>query len=93
MIVRIMVDGQYDVPDGELDRLNELDDRVEKTVEAGNEADFAEALGALHARVRAVGRRLEDASLVPSDVVLPPANVDIDEVRHLFDDEGLVPGR
>lgn len=97
MIVRIMGEGQYDVPDAELDRLNELDDAVEKAVEkapgGGDDADFAETLGALHGRVRSVGTRLDDASLVASDVVLPPAGVDVDEVRHLFDDDGLVPGR
>ena len=45
MIVRILGEGQYDVADHALDRLNELDAALEAAVEAGDEAAFAAALG------------------------------------------------
>ena len=93
MIFRIMGEGQYDVPDTALDRLNELDDGVERAVASGSEPDLAEALGALHARVRALGHVLADDSLLPSDVVLPPEGAEIADVQHLFEGDGLVPGR
>ena len=44
MIVRILGEGQYDVSDEAIDRLNELDAAVEAAVEAGDEAAFAQAL-------------------------------------------------
>ncbi len=41
VIVRILGEGQVDVPDGELDWLNALDDGVQAAVETGDEAAFA----------------------------------------------------
>lgn len=94
MIVRIMGEGQHDVPDSELDGLNALDAEVEAAVERGDEPAFAAALAGLLARVLAVGPLVPDDVLVPSDLVLPPLEATIDDVRHLFEPgrDGLVPG-
>jgi hypothetical protein len=91
VIVRILAEGQYDVPDGSLDRLNELDAAVEAAVESGDEAAFAAALTALHAGVRSVGAAHDPGSLDESDLILPPAGASIDEVRDLLGDGGLIP--
>ena len=40
MIVRISTEGQYDFPDEDTDRLNELDNEVVAAVEAGDEERF-----------------------------------------------------
>ena len=68
MIVRILGEGQYDVADDALDRLNELDAAVEAAVEAGDEAAFAAALGQLLDGVRTVGvaRTTRTASTSPT---------------------------
>jgi hypothetical protein len=98
VIVRIMGEGQRDVPETELAGLNVLDAEVETAVEAGDEAAFTAALTRLLDRVREVGSPLADDALVPSDLVLPPPDATADEVRHLFDGsaggpaDGLVPG-
>lgn len=92
MIVRIMADGQYELTAAELDDLNELDNQIEATVRDGDQAEFGAALERLHARVREIGSRVADESLLPSDVVLPPADATLEEVRELFDAEGLIPG-
>ncbi len=42
VIIRILGEGQYDVADHALDRLNELDTALEAAVEAGDEAAFAD---------------------------------------------------
>ena len=55
VIVRILGEGQYDVADDALDRLNELDAAVESAVEAGDEAAFARRPGGLLDGVRSVG--------------------------------------
>ena len=57
VIVRILGEGQYDVTDDALDRLNALDAEIEAAVEAGDEAAFATALTALHDGVRGAGTR------------------------------------
>ncbi|VXB74263.1 PspA-associated protein PspAA [Nocardioides sp. AX2bis] len=92
MIVRILGEGQYDVADAALDRLNDLDGAVERAVEVGDETAFEAALAALLDGVRTVGVPHELDSLDESDLILPPADADIAQVRDLLGDEGLIPG-
>ncbi len=92
MIVRILGEGQYDVADDALERLNALDAEVESAVDAGDEAALATALGALHDAVRSVGTAHDPESLDESDLILPPADATLDEVRELLGDDGLIPG-
>jgi hypothetical protein len=92
VIVRILGEGQLDVPDTELDRLNELDGQVEAAVEQGDDEAFGTALTRLLDGVRAVGQALPDDALQDSDLILPPADATIDEVRDLLEDDGLIPG-
>ena len=92
MIVRILGEGQYDVADAALDRLNDLDGAVEQAVEAGDEETFATALTALLEGVRTVGVPHDLDSLDESDLILPPSDADLAQVRELLGDEGLIPG-
>ena len=91
--VRIMGMGQWHLDDDALASLNDVDDEVERAVEAGDEQAFEDALARLHRRVQETGERVADDELTPSDVVLPPPDATVEDVRHLFDDdsEGLVP--
>ena len=92
MIVRILGEGQVDVPDGELDALNQLDDALQAAIDGGDEDAFVQSLAALLGRVRDIGRPLPDDEIVPSDLVLPSADASLAEVRELLGDEGLIPG-
>ncbi len=92
MIVRILGEGQYDVPDDRVDALNELDATVESAVEAGDEAAFASALGALLSGVRAASQPHDEGTLDASDLILPPADSSLEEVRDLLSGDGLIPG-
>jgi hypothetical protein len=94
MIVRILGEGQWSVADDQLDSLNRLDAEVESAVEAGEQDRFVAGLAALLDAVRASGSPLPDDSLEDSDLILPPSDASIDEVRALLDeaDDGLIPG-
>ncbi|MCW2814652.1 MAG: hypothetical protein JWN84_2107 [Nocardioides sp.] len=92
MIIRILGEGQYDVADTALERLNELDAAVEAAVESGDEATFRPALHALLDGVRTVGVAHALDSLDESDLILPDGESSIDEVRELLADDGLIPG-
>ena len=92
MIVRILAEGQLEVGDDQLEKLNALDAAVEAAVEANDEAAFATALAALLDGVRSAGTPLADESLKDSDLILPPADATIEEVRELLADDGLIPG-
>ena len=91
MIVRILGEGQFDVPQEDVDGLNELDDQLQGAVEAGDDEQFVAALGALLQRVQAHASPHALDDLVPSDVVLPGPDATIDEVRDLLQDDGLIP--
>src|SRR3546814_10114207 len=90
MIVRILGEGQFDVADSAVDRLNRLDDEVEKAVESGDEDAFTAALEELLKVVRTIGAPHDLEGLEVSDVVLPPADATIAEVRELLSDDGLL---
>lgn len=92
MIVRILSEGQYDVADAELDRLNELDAQVEAAVASGDHVAFRAALEALLDGVRTVGVPHAEDDFVESDLILPPADAALEEVREMLADDGLIPG-
>jgi hypothetical protein len=92
MIIRILGEGQYDVPDDGVDSLNELDDLLEKTVDAGDEEAFSAALSDLLDRVRTLGEPVAIDALVTSTLVLPYDSATLAEVRDLLADDGLIPG-
>lgn len=92
MIVRILGDDQYDVAETEVGGLNELDEELQRAVDAGDEERFAAALGALLARVRAVGTKLPADALTPSDALLPQDDASLAEVAETLHEEGLIPG-
>ena len=92
MIVRIMGEGQFEVPDSLVDRLNELDNAVLAALDTADEADFRVSLAALLAAVRAGGTPVGHDELVPSEAQLPYEDATVDEVRALLKHDGLIPG-
>ena len=92
MIVRILGEGQLEVPDDAADGLRELDERLAAAVDGGDEAEFAQALAALLDRVRSVGRPVALDTLLPSQMVLPAADSGMAEVRELLTEEGIISG-
>ncbi len=91
MIVRISGEGQFRVPDGDAERLNELDNRVVNAVEQGDETGFRELWTQMLELVSNDGERLPDDELVESEVILPPRDITFDEARNEFTGEGLIP--
>jgi hypothetical protein len=91
VIVRLLGEGQYRVDDSLATRLNELDDVVISAVQAGDEEALWSGLAALAEAVRAGGTPLTVDELVPSDAVIPPEDLSLDEARELMAAEGFVP--
>ncbi|MEJ7707902.1 MAG: hypothetical protein WKF82_11920 [Nocardioidaceae bacterium] len=92
MIIRILSEGQFDVPEAEIDGLNELDGALESAIDSSDEESFGAALAALLDRVRSAGEPVALDALVPSDLVLPHSTATLAEVRDLLNDDGLIPG-
>ena len=91
MIVRVMGEAQYRVDDALAERLNEIDEEAAAAVERGDEQELRGALARLATLVRESGDRLGDADLSPSDAIVPPEDLTLDEARELFTGEGLIP--
>jgi hypothetical protein len=91
MIVRISGEGQYELPDEDADRLNELDNRAVAAVEQGDEDSFHELWQQMLELVERDGTALNDDELVESDVILPPRDVSFAEATGEFSGEGLIP--
>ena len=91
MIVRISGEGQFRLPDGDGERLNELDNRAVSAVESGDETGFQELWQQMLALVENDGEALADDELVESDVIMPPRDISFAEAQGEFTGEGLIP--
>lgn len=90
--MRILGEGQYEIPEAHLARLNELDSALQSAADAGDETAFTAALTALLDAVRSLGTPLPQEMIKPSDLVLPDENTSLRQVRELLSGEGLIPG-
>jgi hypothetical protein len=92
VIVRIATEGQYEMPPGDEDALNELDNEAVAACAGGDEQQFHETFARLLEFVRTNGRPVPDDELAPSDLILPPPDTSLEEARKEFTGEGLIPG-
>jgi hypothetical protein len=91
VIIRLLGEGQFRVDDALAAKLNELDDAIMEAVDGGDEQALWRSLSALAGTVRASGERLSDEELVPSDAVIPPEDLSLDEARDLISGDGFIP--
>lgn len=91
MIVRLMSEGQYRVPDDVVTGLNEIDNAAVAAVESGDGTLLRQLLESIGRVVKERGERLDDADLSASDLIVPPADLTLAEARELFTGDGLIP--
>jgi chromosome condensin MukBEF complex kleisin-like MukF subunit len=91
VIVRLMGEGQYRIDDGLRERLNELDGRAAEAMEREDEEELDARLQDMWDLVQAEGDPLPADDLSPSDVLIPPADLTLEETRELFGESGLIP--
>lgn len=91
MIVRISGEGQFQFPDDQADRLNELDNQAVAAATDKDESKFNDLWQQLLALVESEGQALPEDELVESDVILPPRDISFEEACEEFTGEGLIP--
>jgi hypothetical protein len=91
MIVRLMGEGQYRIDEELHARLNELDALAVEKIDQEDEPALDRILDEMAQLVRDEGERLSDDDLSPSDLIIPPSDLTLEETRALFSDEGLIP--
>lgn len=92
MIVRILSEGQFNLPGACIDELNEIDNQMVAAVESEDAAAFARLLGEMLTLVREKGAPVPVDELVESDLILPETDLTLEEAEHIFIGDGLLPG-
>ncbi|HEV2237837.1 MAG TPA: hypothetical protein VGR57_14355 [Ktedonobacterales bacterium] len=84
MIVRIMADNQYRVDPEHEAEIARLDAELEAAVHADDDARFRTTLQSLIQHVRDQGKVVPDDELVPSDVMIPAADMTLVEAKDVL---------
>lgn len=92
-VVRIMGHGQFTVDARTLKRLNDIDGALVEMVasEKVDDAEFKKKLAELNQIAIKHGRAVESAGMVRTDIILPSADLPVDEAKKLFVGEGVIP--
>jgi hypothetical protein len=85
MIVRILGDHIYEVPQAELPEIERLDAKLDAALTTGDEDGFSTTLAELIAKVRGACAALDDSDDRKSDLVLPHEGATLQEVRDILD--------
>ncbi len=84
MIVRIMADNQYRVEPEHEAEIARLDGEMDAAVQANDEGKFHTALLHLIEHVHDQGMVVPDDELVPSDVMIPAADMTLAEAKEVL---------
>lgn len=89
MIIRIVGEGQYEVPGSLFDELNAIDNRIVEIISKENEKDFKIELSRLINKIKTSGKMLSDADIKESDVIVPPGDLTLKEAKEIFTGSGI----
>jgi hypothetical protein len=81
MIVRILGEGRYDVPDADLPAIEQLDAQLNDALERGDDVEFDSTLKDLIAEVRHTGTLVAPDDLRTSSRAVPHEGSTLAEVR------------
>jgi hypothetical protein len=87
-----MGEGQYEIDKKHIDELNRIDNNIVKLVTKGDDKAFKSEFKKLADYVHKFGKKMPDNVLKPSDIIIPPADLTVDEAREIFKGDGLIPG-
>ena len=91
MIVRLMGDAQYRVDDALREDLQTLDEQAAEALEREDEAAMDGYLDEMWKLVQERGELVPFDDLHPSDALIPPSDLSLEETRKLFSEDGLIP--
>jgi hypothetical protein len=92
VIVRIATEGQYELLPNDEEVLNTLDNEAVVACQSGDEQQFHDVFTRLLDYIRTNGQPVPEDQLGPSDLILPPPDVSLEEAKKEFTGEGLIPG-
>lgn len=90
MIVRLMGEGQYEFDKKHLDAINKIDNDIVKIVNDRDETAFRTEFKKLINYVRKNGKKIPYEIIKPSDIIIPPDDITLEEANKIFRGEGLI---
>ncbi len=94
MIVRLMGEGQYEINKNHLDEINRIDNNIVKIINRGDEKaikiTFKIEFKKLTDYVRKNGKKVPDEIIKPSNLIIPPADLTLEEAKKIFKGDGLI---
>jgi hypothetical protein len=90
VIIRVLHEGQYEVEGQALQALDDLDEQIFEAVADGDRARYEQLFTQVLATVRKDGKPLAVDDLRGSQLVLPAPDSTFEEVRSLFEQQGIV---
>ena len=92
-IVRIMGQGQFTVDNKTLRELSKVDNSIVQLVSSDrpDDAEFKKRLAQLTDIVEMTGKPLNPKDIIQSDIILPSADLSVDDAKKLFKGEGVIP--
>jgi hypothetical protein len=92
MIIRILGIGQFKLDDRHIDSLNKIDNQIVEHVSKGREKEFRADLARIISMIQESGEAIDPAEIISSDIIVPPADMTLEEARQVFCGEGLIKG-
>jgi predicted Mrr-cat superfamily restriction endonuclease len=89
MIIRIVGEGQYEVPSALFDELNAIDNKIVDLVSQDNKEEYNNELSKLISMIKSSGKQLDDADIVESDIIVPPGDLTFEEAKDIFTGVGI----
>ena len=90
LIIRVLHEGQYDVEGQALQQVDKLDKEVFEAVAEGDRGRYEQLFAQVIDLVRREGKPLAVDDLRGSQLVLPAPDSTFEEVRALFEQQGIV---
>ena len=98
-IVRVAGHGQFKVNQSTIDKINEIDneivDMLKKDSSNSNglidESQFRNKIEEMVSLITREGKPLDDKEIVQSDIIVPSADLSVEEAKNMFKGEGIIP--
>lgn len=91
-IVRVIGHGQFKVDNRTAKKINKIDDELTKIIQTHEqgEKDFARRVDVVLGLVKKVGLPLEHKEIVESDIIVPGADISIEDAKNMFRGKGFM---
>ncbi len=90
MIVRLMGEGQYELDKVQVEELNRIDNSLVNVVDNGDEDAFRTEFRKIIDYVHSKGKHIPDDVIMPSDIIIPPEDITLEEAKKIFKGDGLI---